>query len=152
MRVDTILCVCTGNICRSPYAEGLLSRALPDVRVSSAGIGAVVGGRMPEAAAQIAARQGLSLDDHRGRQVTTPIIRENEVVLVMEQGQKQWLADRFPESRGRVFMISHWQDQQDVPDPYRHSAAFFDTVFTTLEAYCEDWIDRLASPRKSASR
>jgi len=152
MRVNSILCVCTGNICRSPYAQGLLKRALPDVRVSSAGIGAVVGGHMPEAAARIAARDGLLLDDHRGRQITTPIIRENEVVLVMEQGQKQWLADRFPESRGRVFMISHWQNQQDVPDPYRHSAEFFETVFAGLAAYCEDWIDRLAPRLKSAAR
>ncbi|RMH62958.1 MAG: low molecular weight phosphotyrosine protein phosphatase, partial [Zetaproteobacteria bacterium] len=41
---DSILVVCVGNICRSPMAEALLkARAPAKVRVSSAGIGALVG-------------------------------------------------------------------------------------------------------------
>ena len=39
-----ILCICTGNVCRSPAAERLLARALgPSVTVASAGTYALVG-------------------------------------------------------------------------------------------------------------
>ncbi|EEB82352.1 arsenate reductase/protein-tyrosine-phosphatase family protein, partial [Roseobacter sp. GAI101] len=40
--VSSILCVCTGNICRSPVAEAALRAALPDVEVTSAGLHALV--------------------------------------------------------------------------------------------------------------
>lgn len=144
MNVKSVLCVCTGNICRSPYAEGLLRRDLPDAHISSAGIGAVVGGEMPEAAANIAAREQLDLENHRGRQISGEILREHELVLVMEEGQKHWIADRFPESRGRVFLVSHWGDKQDVPDPFKHSEQFFEEVFVSLAEYVSNWTARLA--------
>ncbi|GAB3682792.1 hypothetical protein GCM10028792_31100 [Salinisphaera aquimarina] len=109
---------------------------------------------MPEAAANIAIRQRLDLQDHRGRQITSQILREHELVLVMEEGQKNWLADRFPESRGRVFLVSHWDDKKDVPDPFRHSEEFFEEVFVALAEYVSDWAAKLAprSPSRTAVR
>ena len=49
----SVLTVCTGNICRSPLAELILAASLsdiPDVRVESAGTGALVGHGMPDPA------------------------------------------------------------------------------------------------------
>lgn len=151
MRVDSILCVCTGNICRSPLAEGLIKRDLPGVRVSSAGIGAMEGGRMPEPAARIAVREGLDLEAHRGRQITSQILREHELVLVMEEGQKQWLAAEFPQSRGRVFIATHWQGGEDVIDPYRQSEEVFEQVYAVLVGAIGDWTTRL-KPARAAAR
>lgn len=39
---DSILIVCTGNICRSPIGERLLRRALPNKKIDSAGVGALI--------------------------------------------------------------------------------------------------------------
>jgi len=147
MNVSSVLCVCTGNICRSPYAEGLLRRDLPDVRVSSAGTGAVVGGEMPPLAARIARRQLLDLANHRGRQITRRILLEHDLVLVMESGQKQWVGANFPEGRGRVFLLSHWGDKTDVPDPFQQSEQFFGEVFARVADYVADWRDKLAKSR-----
>ncbi|MES1926941.1 protein tyrosine phosphatase [Salinisphaera sp. T31B1] len=117
------------------------------MRIASAGIGAVEGGKMPAEAAAIAEREGLALDAHRGRQITTPILRDHELLLVMEQGQKRWLAERFPESRGRVFMVTHWRGEADIADPYRHDAAFFEQVFSELAEAVGDWVARLQPAR-----
>lgn len=152
MQVKRILCVCTGNICRSPLAEGLIRRDAPSLEVASAGIGAVVGGRMPEAAAHIAEREGLALEAHRGQQITRPMIQAHDVVLVMEADQKNWLFAQFPEARGRVFLASHWLDGADVPDPFRQADRVFEQVYATLERCVASWLQRLAPPREVSAR
>ena len=81
MQFQRIVCVCTGNICRSPLAAGLLKKQAPALTVSSAGIGAVVGGEMPAEAARIAQREALDLADHRGRQIDAAILRENDLAV-----------------------------------------------------------------------
>ncbi|ROO25815.1 protein-tyrosine phosphatase [Salinisphaera orenii MK-B5] len=143
MQFQSILVICTGNICRSPLAEGLFRRDAPRLNVSSAGIGAVVGGTMPDPAARIAEREGLALETHRGRQVDEQIIRDHDLVVVMEEGQRQWLTTRFPQSRGRVFLLSHWRGGEDIADPYQRSEEFFEHIYAELEPCVADWVQRL---------
>lgn len=143
MQIKSVLCVCTGNICRSPLAEGWLRREMPSLNVSSAGIGAVQGGEMPSAAAAIAAREGLDLADHRGRQVTAGILQAHELVLVMEAGQRDWLGANFPESRGRTFVANHWADGTDIQDPYRLSPDVFEQVYGEIVNALTQWQKRL---------
>lgn len=143
MQIESVLTICTGNICRSPLAEGLLRKHAPALRLSSAGIGAVVGGHMPEAAADIAARENLPLAEHRGKQVTRPMLQQHDVVMVMEAGQKQWIVSKYPETRGRVFLLSHWTGNADIADPYRLDAEVFERVYTQIEQGVTAWLERL---------
>ncbi|ROO26357.1 low molecular weight protein-tyrosine-phosphatase [Salinisphaera japonica] len=146
MSFNNILCVCTGNICRSPLAEGLLRQALPHAAVSSAGISAVGGGTMPQEAQAIADREGLALAGHRGCQITSPIVNNADVILVMEKGQRDWIVERFPQARGRVFLLSHWSDGRDTADPFRRSQEFFETIFAEINSYTAQWAQRLGAP------
>lgn len=146
MAFNNILCVCTGNICRSPLAEGLLRRALPHADVSSAGVGAIEGGSMPSEAQMIADREGLQLAGHRGRQITTPIANNADVIIVMEKAQREWVVERFPQTRGRVFLLSHWADGKDTADPFRKSQEFFERIFQEIDAHTKDWAVRLGAP------
>lgn len=126
-------------------AERLLAEELPDATVASAGIGALQGKPMDPAAAAIARREGLNSDDHHGgRQLTQEMVRGFELILVMEADQKEWIEDRYPESRGRVFMASHWQGGRDIADPFRMSDDVFETVYTQLKSCMEDWRRRLS--------
>lgn len=143
MQINSVLTLCTGNICRSPLAEGLLRKRAPALRVSSAGIGAVVGGEMPEAAAEIAERENLPLESHRGKQVTRELLQQHDVVMVMEGGQKRWLVSNFPESRGRIFLLSHWTGNADIADPYRQSADVFERIYQQIEQSVAAWLERL---------
>lgn len=52
---NNILVVCVGNICRSPTAERLLQRYHPELKVESAGLGALVGKGADPTAISIAA-------------------------------------------------------------------------------------------------
>ena len=98
---------------------------------------------MPQAAADIAAREGLDLAEHRGRQVSRQILQAHELVLVMEAGQRDWLASNFPEVRGRTFMSSHWLGGDDIQDPYRLNAEVFEQVYKEIVEALTQWQKRL---------
>lgn len=145
MRFNKILCVCTGNICRSPLAEGYLRKKMPGLTVASAGIGAVVGGQMPAEAQAIAQREQLDLTEHRGQQITTPLAKAFDLIIVMEKRHLNWIVERIPLARGRVFLATHWNGRSDVDDPYRHGAEFFDRVYQEMSAGLECWVRKIQS-------
>jgi protein-tyrosine-phosphatase len=70
-----VLFVCAGNICRSPFAEGLARRLATerglDVEFSSAGEIALDGDRCPPDAVAVAKEFGVDLSSHRARRLTT---------------------------------------------------------------------------------
>ena len=79
-----ILTLCTGNICRSPLAEALLARELPDHIIWSAGLGALVGNRADPLSVAVAAAHGLNIEAHRAQQVTRWMCQQADLILVME--------------------------------------------------------------------
>ena len=117
----------------------------PAVEVGSAGIGAVVGGSLPSAALDIAQRERLQLESHRGRQITSDILRNSDLVLVMESGQKDWLLANFPEARGRVFLLTHWGAGEDIDDPYRLGVDVFERVFGEIEESVDMWMKKIGA-------
>ena len=69
-----VLFVCAGNICRSPFAEGLARRLAAerglDVEFASAGEIALDGDRCPGDAVAAAEEHGVDLSSHRARRLT----------------------------------------------------------------------------------
>jgi len=69
-----VLFVCAGNICRSPFAEGLARRLAAerglDVEFASAGEIALDGDRCPPDAVAVAREYGVDLSSHRARRLT----------------------------------------------------------------------------------
>lgn len=110
-----ILFVCTGNICRSAFAEACLrARLAPgsavggrpaDVEVGSAGIAAVTGGAMDRPMALEAGRLGIDPTGHRARQLTGRILKDSGLVLVFGAEHVDWIAAEFPEHLGKVLSL-----------------------------------------------
>ena len=141
---NSVLVVCVGNICRSPVGERLLARELPAVRVTSAGLGAVVGSGADDVAMQVAATHGLSLDGHVARQVMEEIVGSQDLILVMEKSHKVDLVNRFPKVSGKTMLFGQWLDgYPDVPDPYKRPLEFHEKTFALLEKAASSWIERL---------
>lgn len=141
--------VCTGNICRSPLAEGLLRHYLEaassEVIVCSAGTHALVG-EAPDASAQVvAAQRGIDISGLRAEQCLHANVLESDVVLVMENHHREWLHANVPASRGRVFLMGKWHGDEAVPDPYRQDMSRFIQVGEMLERHCLKWSDWVTS-------
>ena len=106
-----ILVVCSGNICRSPIAEGLLRRAL-DRRfgqaappVSSAGTIAFDGNPPSAGSVTAAAERGVDIAAHRGTALTDDAIRAADLCVCMAAEHRDEIALRVPSAADRAFTL-----------------------------------------------
>lgn len=144
----SVLMVCTGNICRSPTAEGVLQHQLralgvdSQVRVDSAGIQAWHAGEAPDPRSQAhARRRGYDLSAQRARAVQALDFEQVDLILAMDRGHLRTLEQRCPvhlrHKLGLLLDYAPGLAGRDVPDPYYGGADGFEQVLDLVEAACE---------------
>jgi len=125
-------------------AEGLFAALLPEVHFSSAGVSALVGHGADPIAVQIMADAGIDISAHRGRVLTDAIARDADLILVMDEQQKQLLSEQYPYVRGKVFKLGEAAGV-DIPDPYMQNFEHFQSVFFMIENGVDSWMKRINS-------
>ena len=140
----SVLFVCTGNICRSPTAEGafrwLVESAglAASIAIDSAGTHSYHIGESPDSRAQEAAsRRGYDLGAQRGRQVVLEDFSKFDLVLAMDNGNLRALRQVCPREHAaklRLFMDFHSNTAvREVPDPYYGGSEGFERVLDLVE-------------------
>lgn len=131
-----ILVVCQGNICRSPYLQAVLQRALPDLAVTSAGF-AGSDRAVPQIAITLGARRGVDLSRHRSRPLTKSKVSSADLVIVMDADQARELARLYPIDRARIVIAGDFDPRFDtsrgIPDPWNRSRDVFVASFDRLD-------------------
>jgi protein-tyrosine phosphatase len=139
-----VLFVCTGNICRSPTAEGML-RALAEERglagrllVDSAGTTDYHTGEPPDRRALAAARRrGLDLAQLRARRLDAEDFESFDLIVAMDRGHHAALRALCPsehEHKLRLFMDYLPEHRsRDVPDPYYGGKRDFEEVLDIVD-------------------
>jgi protein-tyrosine phosphatase len=134
--VRSILVVCHGNICRSPYLEAVLQRALPQVRVTSAGL-AGSGRAAPEESLALAAKRGLDLSAFRSKPVARANASRSDLVIVMDSDQAAHLARVFRVPSARIFVAGDLDPiaspTRAIRDPWGQSIEVFGSSFDRLD-------------------
>jgi protein-tyrosine phosphatase len=139
----SVVFVCTGNICRSPTAEGVLRRLASQehlsLRVESRGTHDYHVGEAPDERAQEhALRRGYDLSTQRARQVTRRDFKEFDLLVAMDRGHLRAL-ERMA-APGEQSKIRLLVPGRDVPDPYYGGAQGFEEVLDLVEAACRDLV------------
>ena len=147
MKKFSVLFVCTGNICRSPTADGVLKKLLQSgqmdvsVEVDSAGTLDYHSGEMPDERAQLhAKRRGYDLSILRARPINTEDFERNDLILAMDRSHLAVLEQRCPPANKhklRLFLEFAQQNHTlEVPDPYYGGDDGFEYVLDLIEDAC----------------
>lgn len=120
-RPARVLFVCSGNLCRSPMAEGL-ARAHAEARglaveFRSAGTLGIVDQPAEPNAVAVCAELGVSLADHRSQAVTDENTAWADLIAVMEYDHAKTLRENFPASHDKVVMLGTFGGVDEVADP-----------------------------------
>lgn len=151
-----VLCVCLGNICRSPTAEVVLRHYCDEqqlnIVVDSAGTSNYHPGKAPDLRSQQhALKRGYDLSTLRARQLITHDFIDYDLILAMDlenlsniQNIQRLAETEFGHLRARVALMSeHDQDypQQALPDPYYGEADGFERVLDQCESSSQAWVE-----------
>jgi glycine hydroxymethyltransferase len=123
--VKSVLFVCTGNICRSPIAEGLFRRLLgnrKDIEVASAGVHAVRGQPPSLYAVQVCEEDGVNINQLRSQPLTAALVDRATHIFAMTGAHLETIHLLFPQGAEKTFLLREFEEPgatvwRDVPDP-----------------------------------
>ncbi|PIZ04883.1 MAG: protein tyrosine phosphatase [Gammaproteobacteria bacterium CG_4_10_14_0_8_um_filter_38_16] len=142
-----ILFVCVGNICRSPVAEYWVREQLEkanfmECQVFSAGIQAVQTAPIAPEMQMILNQFNIDASKHAAKQIDKNDVARAEIIFTMETWQKEELSFAFPSSRGKIFTLGKWCNEEII-DPYRKEQAVFESVFESIKDNWGIWQNKL---------
>jgi len=155
-----VLFVCTGNICRSPTAEGIFRKLVAEAGMSetivsdSAGTHDYHVGEPPDPRARDAARQrGYDLSALRARRVERADFERFDLIVAMDRGHLLALSRMAqPAAAGKLKLMMSFAKsfrQEDVPDPYYGGPGDFEQVLDLLEDAARGLLDSLGRPSRN---
>ncbi|HKC39692.1 MAG TPA: hypothetical protein VKC15_09155 [Gemmatimonadales bacterium] len=151
----TILVVCYGNICRSPFAAGVLARALRGGErggplVASAGFVGPGRGAPPDGIVAAEGR-GIDLSAHQSQLLTPALAAEAELIVVMDVRQQRTVCERFGRLPGDVILLGDLDpqaiDTRAIHDPVDQPLTVFERSYARIERCVESLAGALRQGR-----
>jgi RpiB/LacA/LacB family sugar-phosphate isomerase len=123
--MKTVLFVCTGNVCRSPMAEGIFRQAVQsrgDYRVFSAGLGAMEGQPPSHYAVQAVRELRIDIAAQRSRMLTPELVQQADYIFGMTHSHIDTVMLLYPHAAEKTFLLREFDDtldffEKDISDP-----------------------------------
>jgi protein-tyrosine-phosphatase len=148
--MSKIMFVCTGNVCRSPMATGLLRQRLEaeglgsSHEVVSTGTWALDDLPASPNAVTVMAERGIDISQHIAQTITAEAVAGADLILVMSREHAQVLQNTWPQYGWKVHLLSEMVGQRrDVRDPYGGSLQEYRACADTVARYIEAGFQRI---------
>ena len=143
----TVLFVCTGNVCRSPMAEGLFRKMIagrPDLKVSSAGVRTYPGQSPSPHAVEVLAHVGIDISATRSKPLTERLVQEATWIIAMTRSHLDSIFYQYPEAAEKTYLLREFEPGAasfDIADPIGLGIEAYeearDTIKNSLPALLE---------------
>jgi len=163
----TILFICTGNICRSPMAEGLFRKLLAgrkDIRVTSAGVSAQRGQAASQHTIEVLRRMGIDLAQFRSQPLTEDLVAQATWIFAMTRSHLDTIHLLFPEAADKAFLVCEFDPELaattlDIPDPiglgldaYERTRDILNQALPSVLEFINQHPDPMTTPPGAISR
>jgi len=139
--MKTVLFVCTGNVCRSPMAEGLFRYAVEgrgQYRVISGGLGAMEGQPPSPYAVQAVKELGIDISGQRSRMLTPELVQQADYIFGMTHSHIDTVMMLYPFAAEKTFLLREFDEtldqfEKDISDPIGGSYEIYLTCRDQIE-------------------
>lgn len=148
-----LLFVCTGNICRSPTAEGVVKyickkNNLKTIHCDSAALYNYHIGDTPDARAiETAKNYGVNIQNIRARKINLNDINVFDMIIGMDKNHITKLKEIF-DNNNKIYMYLNFTEKfknQDVPDPYYGTMQNFEQTYKLIKIGAEEIVKKFSS-------
>jgi len=137
--------ICSGNICRSPMAEGIFkkllekSRFIRQVTVNSAGTLNLMPTRASEEAIKISHNHKVDINKHRSQPVEKLILDEANIIICMAAYHQNILLKNYPEYADKIYILKNMNKEKDlidpsIADPIGMTEEFYEQIYDQIES------------------
>jgi protein-tyrosine phosphatase len=146
-RVERLVFVCLGNICRSPFGEYIARRH----GIPSAGFGLATTTGVPafELGVETALERGVDMRSHLTTDFSDFEVLDTDLLLVMELRHAHRLKAMLGESRAQIALLGNWARPRrlHIHDPHIHGKAYFEHCYAIIENATENLIKQYLAQR-----
>lgn len=143
-----LLFVCTGNICRSPMAEGLSLKIGHefgrDVAARSASVIGLIDRPADPKAVKVCREIGVDLSAHVAQPLSPDLIAWADYVLVMELGHAEQIRETYPEVGEQLYLLGTFGGTLEIKDPYGGWTWTFRRSRKEIELCVREFLRRVA--------
>lgn len=150
-----IMFICTGNICRSAMAHGLLEKKLEDKRINnvevySCGIYASIGDMPTYEARRVMEEYDVDIKKHRATNIRYSNIKDMDLILCATTNHKNEVIHIYPELKDKVFTIKEYvnynrenHNSLDIKDPWGYDIDTYRSCASEIDECLELLINKL---------
>jgi len=134
---QSLLFVCKGNICRSPFAELYVRANLPQYsHVESCGYFPKPNRPSPEPAQSAASAFGIVLEQHRSKVVSQATVDRADAIVVFDEENRAEIRSKYPTARAKTHLLGWLMDspEYEIADPYGGDVDDFRKTYTKISS------------------
>jgi len=141
--IKSVLVVCKGNVCRSPFAEQYLKARVRQSSIAldvvSAGLDTTAGKPAYPLARTTSLRYGIDLEYHRTTELSPSLVDHADLIVVMEPPHNEALFRGYPAARRKTVLMGLFARQPvaEIEDPYGGSPEQFERCYAVLAEACD---------------